>query len=113
MDCLFCKIINGEIPSNKVYEDENVYAFHDINPVAPVHVIVVPKEHIQSANEVTENNSKYISYIFEAIPKIAKIMNVEEKGFRVITNVGEDGGQTIKHIHFHLIGGKKLGEKLI
>lgn len=113
MDCLFCKIIKGEIPSNKVYEDECVYAFYDINPVAPVHLIVVPKMHIESANEVDEANSENIKYIFEVIPKIAKMLNVSEDGYRVITNVGENGGQTIKHLHFHVIGGTKLGEKLV
>ncbi|MBQ8044176.1 MAG: histidine triad nucleotide-binding protein [Clostridia bacterium] len=113
MDCLFCKIIAGEIPSKKVYEDNFVYAFHDINPVAPVHVIVVPKMHIESANAVDEANSESVKYIFEAIPKIAKELGVSEDGFRVITNIGENGGQTIKHLHFHIIGGKKLGEKLV
>ena len=113
MDCLFCKIIAGEIPSKKVYEDNFVYAFHDINPVAPVHVIVVPKMHIESANAVDEANSESVIYIFEAIPKIAKELGVSEDGFRVITNIGENGGQTIKHLHFHIIGGKKLGEKLV
>ncbi len=113
MDCLFCKIAAKEIPSEKVYEDEFVYAFKDINPVAPVHIIVIPKTHIQSANEINEENSKNIQKVFEVIPQIAKIAIVDEPGYRVITNVGEDGGQTIKHIHFHIIGGKKLGDKLI
>ena len=113
MDCLFCKIAAKEIPSEKVYEDDKVYAFKDINPVAPVHIIVIPKIHIESANEVTEENSNQIQKVFEVIPKIAKIAEVAEKGYRVITNIGDDGGQTIKHIHFHIIGGKKLGDKLI
>ncbi len=113
MDCLFCKIIRGEIPSKKVYENEFVYAFHDINPVAPVHVIVVPKSHIESANAVDKNNSESIKHIFEAIPEMADILGVKDDGYRVITNIGENGGQTIKHLHFHIIGGKKLGEKLV
>ena len=113
MDCLFCKIIAGEIPSKKVYEDEDVYAFYDINPVAPVHVIVVPKVHIDSVNAIDEENSDAIKHIFEAIPKIAEVLSVKEDGYRVITNIGENGGQTIKHLHFHIIGGTKLGEKLV
>ncbi len=113
MDCLFCKIIAGEIPSKKVYEDDFVYAFHDINPVAPIHVIVVPKVHIESANAVDEANSENVKYIFEAIPKIVEALEISEDGYRVITNIGENGGQTIKHLHFHIIGGKKLGEKLV
>ena len=113
MDCLFCKIASKIIPSQKVYEDNNVYAFKDINPVAPVHIIVIPKMHIESANDVTERNSREIQKVFEVIPKIAKIAMIDKKGYRVITNIGDDGGQTIKHIHFHIIGGKKLGDKLL
>ena len=111
MDCLFCKIIAGEIPSSKVYENEYVYAFNDINPQAPVHVLIVPKTHISSANEITEENSSFVSKIFEAIPVIAKKMNLEN-GYRIITNCGEDGCQSVKHLHFHLLGGKKLPEKM-
>lgn len=113
MDCLFCKIAAKQIPSSKVYEDEYVYAFKDIHPVAPVHIIVIPKHHIESANEINDRNSKEVQRVFEAIPKIAKIAMVDKKGFRVITNAGENAGQTVKHLHFHLIGGKKLGEKII
>ena len=113
MDCLFCKIIAGEIPSKKVYENDYVYAFYDINPVAPIHVIVVPKVHIESVNSIDEGNSKYVSHIFEAIPNIAENMGIKDDGYRVITNIGENGGQTIKHLHFHIIGGTKLGEKLV
>lgn len=113
MDCLFCKIIAGDVPSKKVYEDDYVYAFHDINPAAPVHVIVIPKMHIESANAIDEANSEYVKYVFEAIPKVAKELGVKEDGYRVITNIGENGGQTIKHLHFHIIGGTKLGEKLV
>lgn len=111
MDCLFCKIIAGEIPSAKVYEDENVYAFRDINPQAPTHILVVPKEHIPSADGITEANSEKIAHVFEAIPKIAKAENLE-KGYRIITNVGEHGCQSVKHIHFHLIGGRQLPETM-
>lgn len=113
MDCLFCKIIAGEIPSKKVYENDYVYAFHDINPVAPVHVIVIPKMHIESVNSIDDTNSEYVKHIFEAIPKITEMLNIKEDGYRVITNIGENGGQTIKHLHFHIIGGTKLGEKLV
>jgi len=113
MDCLFCKIIAGEIPSKKVYDSDFVYAFHDINPVAPVHVIVVPKMHIESANAIDDKNSDEVKHVFEAIPKIAQELGVKEDGYRVITNIGQNGGQTIKHLHFHIIGGTNLGEKLI
>lgn len=111
MDCLFCKIIAGEIPSSKVYEDDYVYAFRDINPMAPVHVLVVPKEHIDSADKVNESNSVYVTKIFEAIPAIAKSLSLEN-GYRVITNCGEDGCQSVKHLHFHILGGTKLPETL-
>lgn len=113
MDCIFCKILNGEIPSKKVYETEFVYAFHDINPMAPVHVIVIPKEHIESANSIDETNSVNVAKVFEAIPKVAKELGVAEGGYRVITNIGENGGQTVKHIHFHILGGTKLAGKLV
>ena len=111
MDCLFCSIINGEIPSKKVYEDDNCYVFHDINPQAPTHVLVVPKTHIASANEITEENSAVIAEIFSVIPKIASMLGLSS-GYRVITNVGEDGCQSVKHIHFHILGGKKLSENM-
>ena len=111
MDCIFCKIITGEIPSNIVYEDDQILAFHDIAPQAPVHVIVIPKQHIQSANEINEFNSPLIAKVFEAIPKIARQCGLEN-GYRVITNIGEDGCQTVKHIHFHILGGKKMTEKM-
>ena len=107
MDCLFCKIIAGEIPSAKVYEDEHVYAFKDINPEAPVHVLVVPKTHIASADAITSENSALAAHIFEAVPKVAKLCGLEN-GYRVITNCGEDGGQSVLHLHFHVIGGAKL-----
>ena len=107
-DCLFCKIIKGEIPSTKVYEDDMVYAFNDIAPQAPYHVIIIPKMHFESANDVTEENSKYIARIFEVIPKIAKELGFFENGYRVVNNCGKDGGQTVGHIHFHLLARRNL-----
>lgn len=112
MNCLFCKIINGDIPSTKVYEDEYCCAFLDIEPQAPIHCIIIPKLHIDSVDAITTENSKHIAYIFEAIPKIAKALNLDA-GYRVITNIGEDGCQSIKHLHFHILGGKKLPEKIV
>lgn len=106
MDCLFCKIIAGEIPSAKVYEDDKVYAFKDINPVAPVHVLVVPKKHYSSLMEV--DDTQIIAHIFEVIQKLAKEQGVSEDGFRIVNNCGDNGCQSVKHIHFHLIGGRPL-----
>ena len=111
MNCIFCAIINGDIPSKKVYEDENVYAFLDINPQAPVHALVVPKAHIGSADEIPDENSTTVAKIFEAIPKVAKELGLTN-GYRIISNVGEDGCQSVKHIHFHILGGKKLSETM-
>ena len=110
-DCLFCKIIEGTIPSKKVFEDDYVYAFRDIEPMAPVHILVVPKIHIPSADGVTAENSVYVARIFEAIPKIAAAEGLAN-GYRVITNCGEDACQTVKHLHFHILGGKKLPETM-
>lgn len=107
MDCLFCKIVAGEIPSTKIYEDEKVYAFTDIDPKAPFHAIVIPKEHIASAAEINAENSGLIAAVFEAVAKIAKQENLEN-GFRVVNNCGEDGGQTVGHIHFHLLARRNL-----
>lgn len=106
-DCLFCKIINGQIPSSKVYEDEFVYAFLDIDPKAPFHAIVIPKIHISSADEINSENSVYIAKVFEAVAKIAKSENLEN-GYRVVNNCGKDGGQTVGHIHFHLLARRNL-----
>ena len=112
MDCIFCKIVNGEIPSSKVYEDDLILAFNDIQPVAPVHVVIIPKVHtMNGAADVTAENSNVIAHIFEIIPKIAKEMGIAE-GFRVVTNNGADAGQSVNHIHFHLIGGKVLEAKI-
>lgn len=111
MDCLFCKIIAGKIPSAKVYENDYVYAFRDIQPQAPVHVLIVPKEHISSIDEVTPANSDIMRHVAEAIPEVAKALGLEN-GYRVITNVGEDGCQSVRHLHFHLLGGAKLPERM-
>jgi histidine triad (HIT) family protein len=111
MDCIFCAIINGDIPSKKVYEDEVCFAFLDINPQAPVHCLVVPKEHIPSADAVTAENSATVAKIFEAIPVIAKELKLEN-GYRIVSNIGEDGCQSVKHLHFHILGGKKLTENM-
>ena len=105
--CLFCKIIAGEIPSTKVYEDETVYAFRDINPQAPTHVLVVPKAHIEDCNGITAENSTVVAHIFEVIPQIAKAEGLAN-GYRVVSNCGADAGQTVQHLHFHILGGKAL-----
>jgi len=108
MDCLFCKIVNGEIPSGKVYEDDMIYAFRDINPMAPVHVLIIPKPHIASSmDDITPENSEYVARIFEKIPQIAKDAGLTG-GYRVISNCGPDADQSVLHLHFHLLGGKKL-----
>lgn len=111
MNCLFCSIIKGDIPSTKMYEDDICYAFADINPQAPVHCLIVPKMHIGSADEVNEENANIVAHIFSVIPKIAKGAGLTD-GYRVITNVGEDGCQSVKHLHFHLVGGRKLSENM-
>ena len=110
-DCIFCKIIAGEIPSQKVYEDESVYAFKDINPMAPVHILVVPKQHISNLLEIDSSNSDVVAHIYEVITKIAKEHDLED-GFRVVANCNENGCQTVFHIHFHILGGKKLSEQM-
>ena len=107
MNCLFCKIIAGDIPSNKVYEDETVFAFRDIAPQAPTHILVVPKAHMDSVNAVTVDNSAVVAHIFEVIPQIAAAEGLEN-GYRVVSNCGADAGQTVNHLHFHILGGKKL-----
>ena len=111
MDCIFCKIACGDIPSKKVYEDDMILAFHDISPMAPVHVLVIPKEHIENVDGVTSENSKYVARIFEKIPAIAKTAGITN-GYRVITNCGEDGCQSVMHLHYHILGGTKLPEKM-
>ena len=112
MDCIFCKIIAGDIPSNKVYEDDKILAFHDINPEAPVHVLVIPKVHIPSMDAVTEENSAVVEYIFEKIPAIAKTAGITN-GYRVISNCGPDAAQSVPHLHFHILGGKELPAHIV
>lgn len=108
MDCIFCKIIAGEIPSTKVYEDETVFAFKDINPMAPVHILIVPKEHIESVNGITAENSAVVAHIFEVAAKLAEEFGVAKDGYRVVTNCGAYAGQSVFHLHFHLLGGMQL-----
>ncbi|KYH34526.1 HIT-like protein [Clostridium tepidiprofundi DSM 19306] len=107
-NCIFCKIINNEIPSEKVYEDDKVLCFKDINPEAPVHILIIPKEHISSVNELNEENADIISYIFLIAKKLAKQLGIAENGYRIVNNCGNDGGQTVEHIHFHMLGGRNL-----
>jgi len=111
MACIFCMIVNGDIPSKKVYEDEKILAFHDVNPQAPVHVLVIPKLHISSLDEVNAENSDIVKHIFEKIPMIAKEAGITN-GYRLISNCGEDAAQTVKHLHFHILGGTKMAEKM-
>lgn len=111
-DCLFCKIIAGEIPSQKVYEDELCYAFYDIAPQAPVHFLVIPKRHIASAAQVTETDAPVVGHIFTVIARLAETLGLE-KGFRVVSNCGADAGQTVPHLHFHVFAGKDMGEKMV
>lgn len=113
MDCLFCKIIKKEIPSDVVYEDEEVLAFKDIHPAAPVHILVIPKKHISSLVELQEQDIAVVGKIYQVINQIAKEQGFAQKGFRVIVNCGEDGGQEVGHLHFHLLAGKKLGAKIV
>ena len=111
MDCIFCKIRDGQIPSQKVYEDDHVLAFRDLNPQAPVHVLVIPKTHVPSCDAITQENAGLVGHIFAAIPKIAAQEGLE-KGYRVVTNCNEHGCQSVKHLHFHVLGGKQLSEKM-
>ncbi len=111
MDCLFCKIIDGTIPSAKVYEDEKIYAFKDINPQAKVHVLVIPKLHIDSMDCVNRDNAEYVKHIFLKIPDIAKSLGLTN-GYRLISNCGADGCQSVKHLHFHILGGEQLPERM-
>jgi len=112
MDCIFCKIIAGEIPSSKVYEDEKILAFRDINPEAKVHVLVIPKVHIPSMDAVTAENSAVVAHIFESIPAIAKEAGIAN-GYRVVSNCGPDAAQSVPHLHFHILGGEKLPEHIV
>lgn len=110
-DCLFCAIIDGEIPSTKVYEDELCLAFRDINPLAPTHILILPKAHIPSANAIDETNSAVVAHIFELVPRLAAAEGLDN-GYRVITNCGPDAGQSVQHLHFHLLGGRKLSDNV-
>lgn len=111
-DCIFCKIIKREIPSSIVYEDNEIIAFRDVNPQAPIHILVIPKKHISSLVDLKEENEMVVGRIYTVINKIAEQEEIDKKGFRVIVNCGEDGGQEVKHLHFHILGGKKLGVKI-
>lgn len=107
-NCVFCKIVNGKLPSTKLYEDDEILAFEDIDPIAPVHVLIIPKRHIESIEKMQKEDEALIGRIFSVIKKIAEEKGVAQKGYRIVTNIGEDGGQAVKHLHFHLLGGKKL-----
>lgn len=112
-ECLFCKIIKGEIPCKKVYEDEEILAFHDINPAAPIHILVIPKKHITSLAHLKEEDEKIVGRIYTVINKIAEKNQFKEDGYRVIVNCGKNGGQEVMHLHFHILAGKQLGEKIV
>lgn len=112
-NCIFCKIIKGEIPSSKVYEDEEILAFNDINPAAPIHVLVIPKKHIKSLTDMEDGDEKIVGKIYKVINEIAQEQGFKENGFRVIVNCGKDGGQEVEHLHFHLLAGTQLGEKIV
>ncbi len=112
-DCIFCKIIKKEIPSTIIYEDDKVIAFNDVNPAAPIHILVVPKKHIETLLDVSDQDNELISYVYQIINKIAKEKGFANNGFRVIVNCGKDSGQEVMHIHFHVLGGKKLGDKIV
>ncbi|MBN1037863.1 histidine triad nucleotide-binding protein [Clostridium sp. ZS1] len=107
-DCIFCKIIKGDIPSKKLYEDELIYAFYDINPEAPVHFLIIPKEHIKSVNELNEKNINVVSHIFKVINKLVVELDIADSGYRIVNNCGENGGQTVNHMHFHILAGRNL-----
>lgn len=108
MDCIFCKIVNKEIPAKIVYEDNDVIAFEDIQPQAPVHILIVPKIHVSSLNDINENNSQIISKVFEIIPLVTEKLGINKSGYRVISNCGSDGQQSVEHIHYHVLGGRNL-----
>lgn len=112
-DCIFCKIIKGEIPSDKVYEDDEILAFKDIQPAAPIHVLVIPKKHITNLMEISETDSELMGKIVVAMQKVAKQLGVDEKGFRIISNCGPDSGQEVMHLHFHLLAGRTMGPKIV
>ncbi len=107
MDCVFCKIANGEIPSKKAYEDDRILGFYDLDPQAPTHILLIPKEHLSSVREITPENSGIVAHIFEVAAQLAEELGLSN-GFRIVTNCGEDGGQTVPHLHFHLLGGRSM-----
>ncbi len=106
MDCVFCKIVNKEIPAKVIYEDEQVMAFHDANPQAPIHLLIVPKKHVASIMEIDEDNAAVLKQIAKVAQELARQNNIDKKGFRLVLNTGEEGGQTVNHLHFHLLGGR-------
>lgn len=112
-DCLFCKIIKGEIPSTKVYEDEDILAFNDINPAAPIHILVIPKKHIESLAHMQKEDEAIVGKIYGVINKIAEEKGFKENGYRVIVNCGKDAGQEVMHLHFHVLAGAKFGDKIV
>ena len=112
-DCIFCKIIKGEIPSNKVYEDDEILAFYDINPVAKIHILVIPKKHIESVAHLTKEDEPLVGKIYSVINKIAEEKGFKESGFKVVTNVGKNGGQEVMHLHYHILAGENLKNKFI
>lgn len=107
-DCIFCKIIKGEIPNTKIYEDDKIISFKDIEPAAPVHVLIIPKKHIESLNEVDDEAAEIIAHIFKTVPKLVRELGISEDGYRIVSNCGKDGGQSVEHVHFHLLGGRSL-----
>lgn len=107
-DCIFCKIIKGEIPCEKVYEDDIVLSFKDISPGAPSHILIIPKKHISSLNELTDEDSKIVAHVFVVLKEIVKKLGIDKTGYRIVSNCGEDGGQSVPHIHFHVLGGRTL-----
>ncbi len=110
-DCIFCKIVDGSIPSKKAYEDDKILAFYDLEPQAPVHVLVIPKQHISCANDIDDTNCDVIAHIFTKIPEITKSLGLDN-GYRIVNNCGDDGCQSVKHMHFHILGGKKLNGQM-
>lgn len=112
-DCVFCKIIKGEIPSNKVYENDDIIVFKDINPAAPVHVLVVPKVHIESLEALNQDNINVVTKVHAAILETTKILGINKDGYRVIVNCGKNGGQTVPHLHYHVLGGAVFDEKIV
>lgn len=112
-ECIFCKIINGKVPSEKVYEDDEILAFKEIQPAAPIHVLIIPKKHIATLMDIEEEDSSLMGKIIQTAKKIAKQLGIEEKGFRLIANCGPDSGQEVMHIHFHLLAGRTMGPKIV